>query len=183
VQKIVLTGPESSGKSTLAQALGRVWGVPVVPEFARSYVQHLGRAYTRADLRAIGRGQRAWEDWWATRYAPNTLLCDTDWTVLHIWEAWKYAHSAPFQEVATAAEWVWQQGYGPPRPADLYLLCTPDFTWEPDSLREHPNERDALFQRYELLLQTLQVPYMVLEGSVEERIEDILTNYIFKNFR
>jgi nicotinamide riboside kinase len=158
--KVVLTGPESTGKTAmaalLAGALGTVWS----PEFARSFVAHLGRPYRRDDLRAIGRGQRLWEDWYAAR-AETVLVCDTDWTVLQVWEQYGYGAFADFE---------WQKGYGPPRPADLYLLCSPDFPWQPDPLREHPEEREVLFEWYERLLVGYGVNYAVLKGSPEERL-------------
>ncbi|MCB0529363.1 MAG: ATP-binding protein, partial [Saprospiraceae bacterium] len=65
--KIVVTGPESSGKTTLAAALSDQLAAPVVPEFAREYLAHLGRAYQREDLAAIGAGQQAWERWYEQR--------------------------------------------------------------------------------------------------------------------
>jgi nicotinamide riboside kinase len=96
VLKIILTGPESSGKTTMAQALADTLGAPLVPEFARSYLAHLGRPYRRDDLPAIARGQQAWENWFAAnRLIVNgkeskTLICDTDWTVIRVWEEYKF---------------------------------------------------------------------------------------------
>ncbi len=160
--KVVFTGPESTGKTALAEALGQVLGMPWVPEFARYYVAHLGRSYERSDLTPIGRGQRAWERWVA-RQQPPVLICDTDWTVLHIWEHYRYG--SPVEGC-----WCWQMGYGEAQLADFYFLCAPDFPWQPDPLREHPHEREELFTWYERLLVAHQAPYLVLRGPLEERL-------------
>ena len=181
--KIVLTGPESSGKTQMATALAAVLGVACVPEFARYYLSHLGRPYTQADLKNIGRGQRAWEDWYAAAgfeqkapmsarndlaahlpeaFKKRCLVLDTDWTVLHIWENYGYPETRVRE---------WQKGYGEARMGDLYLLCAPDFAWEPDPLREHPEAREELFALYEALLQSRNANYAVLRGTLEGRLQ------------
>lgn len=164
--KIVLTGPESTGKTLLAEALAAHLGAAVVPEFARYFVAHLGRQYERADLQAIGRGQQAWEHWHAGKNPPR-LICDTDWTVLQIWEHYRFG--AP-----PSGDWDWQKGYTAPRPAGLYLLCAPDFPWQPDPLREHPEERAILFEWYERLLQDIGASYAVLTGPHAQRLQTAL---------
>jgi len=165
--KIVLTGPESSGKTVLAEALAAQLSAPCVPEFARYFVAHLGREYRRADLKTIGSGQQAWEQWYAAS-EPLMLVCDTDWTVLQIWEHYRFG--APADGI-----WDWQKGYSSPQPASLYLLCTPDFAWQHDPLREHPEERHILFTWYEQLLQETGAPYFILNGSHEQRLRTALS--------
>lgn len=161
--KIVVTGPESSGKTALTEALAQHLGVPFVPEFARYYVAHLGRPYRRADLTAIGRGQQAWEHWQAA-HSTGPLVCDTDWTVLQVWEHYRFGEPS-------TGEWDWAQGYRDAHPADLYLLCAPDFPWQPDPLREHPEERAILFDWYERLLQAHHARYSIVQGTPEARIQ------------
>lgn len=169
VLKIVITGPESSGKTTLALQLAAALGVPCVPEFARSYVAHLGRPYQREDLKRIALGQQLWEDWFTQRslhqsiYPANLLVCDTDWTVLYIWEQYKYgAASLPLP---------------PSHPltlSPLYFLCAPDMDWQHDPLREHPTERDALFQQYDDLLKSISAHYHILRGTERQRLHTAL---------
>ncbi|MCS7036393.1 MAG: ATP-binding protein [Saprospiraceae bacterium] len=161
--KIVFTGPESTGKTALTEALAQALHLPWAPEFARYYVAHLGRPYERTDLRAIGRGQLAWERWLAQQNPP-LLLCDTDWTVLQVWEHYRYG------EPTNGGNWHWQKGYGPPQRADFYFLCAPDFPWQPDPLREHPEAREELFIWYERLLVTHGATYETLYGPIEERL-------------
>ena len=159
--KIAVTGPESTGKTSLAQALAQALQTQWVPEFARYYLGGLQRPYERADLARIGAGQRAWEDWYA-RAGDPILLCDTDWTVLQVWEHYRFG-------VPPAGAWSWEEGYGPGRLADLYLLCSPDMPWQPDPLREHPEEREVLFGWYEQLLSQHQANVLVLRGTAPER--------------
>ncbi len=161
--RIVFTGPESTGKTALTELLARHLGLPWVPEFARYYVAHLGRPYERADLVAIGRGQWAWEEWFA-RQRPSLLLCDTDWTVLQIWEHYRYG-------LPPEGRWLWREGYRCARPADHYFLCAPDFPWQPDPLREHPNKREELFGWYERLLTESSMSYTALYGPLDDRLD------------
>lgn len=161
--KIVITGPESSGKTSLAQQLAQKLHAPWSPEFARPYVEWLGRPYERADLKAIARGQSLWENWFATKAGPY-LICDTDWTVLQIWETYRFGSTG-----------TWEQGYLPVAPADLHLLCAPDFPWEYDPLREHPEEREALFELYLKFLEEKGLNFRVLEGPAAGRLSSALS--------
>ncbi len=165
--KIVLTGPESSGKTTLANALAGILHTCWVPEFARPFLAHLGRPYLRDDLRLIGRGQEAWEKWYYGS-ASKALVCDTDWTVLQIWEHYRFG-------LPSNGEWEWQKGYIHPQAADLYLLCAPDFPWEPDPLREHRAERDILFSWYERLLTDAGANVEVIYGRPEDRLKQAVS--------
>ena len=161
MKKIVCTGPESSGKSTLAQALAQVLNIRRVPEFARTWLEHLGRPYVHEDLKTIAHGQRAWENWYCARAiedGQNEFVCDTDWTVIHIWENYKYQSN-----LICPAHLL--------DPANLYLLCQPDLPWVHDPLREHPFERELLFQKYEQLLLDIDACYCVVYGAtLEERV-------------
>ena len=162
MKKIVITGPESSGKTTLAAALATHFEGNWSPEFARTYLHWLGRDYTQQDLPAIARGQIAWEDW-HQRQNPEWLFCDTDLTVLHVWHVWKYGEVNPFIAAQMQA-----------RRADFYLLCQPDLPWQPDPLRESREHLQALFALYDNTLQQLGVPYAVVNGVGEQRLNNAL---------
>lgn len=166
--KIVVTGPESSGKTTLASALAERLGAVCVPEFSRVYLQHLGRNYTQADLPRIAAGQMAWEDWHA-EHARASIVCDTDLTVLHIWSLHKYGVIEPFIAETLAR-----------RRADFYLLAAPDFEWQPDPLRENPHDRDVLFGKYEALLRELEVPFLVLRGDPATRLATAVSKFVVR---
>jgi nicotinamide riboside kinase len=157
----VLTGPESSGKSTLAEALSAALHAPCVPEFARVYLQGLGRDYFPAEVDRMERGQYAWEQWYGAG-GNMPLVLDTDWTVYYVWR--KYTLK---QDPVLLVE-------APQTQHKFYFLCRPDFPWQPDPLREHPQEQLPLFEEYVALLESRGLPYAVLEGSVAQRIEKAL---------
>lgn len=156
--RIITTGPESSGKSTLAADLAAALQAPMVPEFARPYLVGLTRPYVHSDLAAIHLGQRLWERWQEARTSGPWLVCDTDWTVMRVWESYRFGSvtiSASDQASANA----------------FYLLCSPDIPWEADPLREHPEERQILFQWYQRLLVESGARFSIINGGRRERLE------------
>ncbi|MFN4081075.1 MAG: AAA family ATPase [Saprospiraceae bacterium] len=170
---IAVTGPESTGKTRLAQELAQSLGVEWVAEYARAYLNDFDRPYVREDLEPIGRGQAEAIALGKSRALracpppqPPLLVLDTDWTVLHVWEAYRFGTELPVP--------YWQRGYGRIEVAGLYLLCYPDIRWEPDPLREHPEERMILFGEYEALLRAYQAPYYVVRGQGDARVRGAL---------
>lgn len=162
-RRIVITGPESSGKTTLARALARLYSAPWVDEMARGYLANKdGHVYVEADLLGIARLQLMEEDQRAAEAVENEsplLFCDTDLITIRIWGEEKYGRSDP---------WIMQQTES--RRYDLWLLCAPDMPWEPDPLRENPHDRDRLFEMYERTLNQLAKPYAIVRGAHEERM-------------
>lgn len=154
--KIVITGPESSGKTTLAEALAVHYETPWVPEYARTYLDQLGRPYREKDLLEIARGQVQEEDK-AAQANPRLLICDTSLLVIIIWSTYCYGRCHPWIEEQ------WKQ-----RPVDHYLLCRPDLSWQPDPQRENPHNRDELFTLYQGALQTK--PHTIVEGKQSARV-------------
>ncbi|MEM9920357.1 MAG: ATP-binding protein [Bacteroidota bacterium] len=155
--KIVCTGPESSGKTTMARLLAAHFSCIWVPEYARDFLNRLGRAYRESDLLDIAKGQHS-AIMKAAKNAHSLLICDTDLLTIHIWGMVKYKRSHP---------WIDQQMEQSDN--TLYLLCRPDIPWEPDPLRENPDDRDALFIRYENKLQQLNKRYFIVEGTPSNR--------------
>ncbi|THH41684.1 AAA family ATPase [Neolewinella litorea] len=140
--KILVTGPESSGKSTLSRQLAWALDGIFIAEQARAYLHALDRPYSMADLPLIWTRQRQAEDE-AMRTEASFIVCDTGPEVIRVWSEVKYGECAPgvmraFHE----------------RPYDLVLLCHPDLTWIPDPLREHPDpsDRRAIYAIYEKYL-------------------------------
>lgn len=163
MKKIVITGPECSGKSTLSQALAEYYGVPWVPEMARPYLDDLDRAYNESDLRSIAALQLRTEEERALEHepgSPDLLICDTDLMTIRIWGEEKFGRSDP---------WIVQQTEE--RPYDLWLLCMPDIPWVYDPQRENPHDRDRLFEVYRKMLEQLEKPYAVISGEVDERLK------------
>jgi nicotinamide riboside kinase len=156
--KIILTGPESSGKTTLAKLLADTLDTNLVPEFSRPYLEFLGRTYHYDDLHTILNGQSSWELWHARHCRKQVMVCDTDWTVIRIWEQFRYGTVLFTQNQVI-------------EPNAHYFLCAPDMPWQPDPLRENPDERALLFEMYLHLLTTLQANFTILHGNELQRLE------------
>jgi len=159
-KRILILGPESTGKSTLAEDLAKHFGEPWVPEFAREYLDDLGREYRYEDMVIIGKGQAALEDA-AAKTAKNYLFCDTDLRVIHIWSAHRFGKTDP---------WVMEQIAE--RTYDLILLTDTDLPWTPDPLREYPalEMRNYFLDLYTKLAQESGFPYQLISGNRDERL-------------
>lgn len=160
LKKVVIIGPESTGKSTLSAALSQQYGEPWVPEYARQYLEEMDREYVYEDLRQIAKGQLALEDQKASE-ARELVFCDTDLRVIHVWSEHKYGHTDP---------WVLDQ-IGK-RKYDLYLLTDIDIPWEDDPQREYPDPgmRSYFYAWYERLVQNSGVPVVKISGTLEQRM-------------
>ena len=93
--KIVITGPESTGKSTLTKQLAAHFKVDMVNEYARTYLQNLTTEYTQSDLTEIAIGQISLEDK-ASKSNSKFIVCDTSLEVIKIWSEFKYGSCDPF---------------------------------------------------------------------------------------
>lgn len=164
MKKIVVIGPESTGKSTLSRALAEALGGCWVPEFARGYLETLGRPYTEGDLLTIAHGQVEAEDRIAGA-GPTPVVCDTDLYVLKVWSEHRYGRCDPWilREIAR-------------RSYDLYLLADIDLPWSDDPQREYPEPRmRAYFYRvYRDIVEQSGVPWALVRGEGPERLRQAL---------
>jgi NadR type nicotinamide-nucleotide adenylyltransferase len=156
--KIAVTGPESTGKSTLAQQLADHYQTVWVPEFARTYLLRLDRPYNYDDILTIARSQKRSEEAMLP-LANHLLFTDTELLVTKIWCEVKFGKCHP---------WIREQVSL--RDYDLYLLTDIDLPWEYDPLREDKNTREFLFDRYKSELQKLGVNFKIVKGSGKERL-------------
>lgn len=162
--KVAITGPESSGKTHLAIALAAHYKTAYTPEFSRLYLEKHGLAYDEADLLEIAKGQYNWELAYA-RDAKRLLICDTDLLVIKIWSEVRFQECHP---------WIERQLHL--HPYDLFLLCKPDLPWEPDPLRENPDDRDQLYQRYLKALQDMNATFTEISGlEFEQRLQQAVS--------
>ena len=164
LRRVSLTGPESTGKSTLAAQLAAHFGAAHVPEYAREYLAaRPGAAYTLPDLEAIARGQLLAEEAAAALQtaAPGRqlLFCDTDLLVIKVWAEHAFGH---------CPAWIIEE-LRRPRYA-LTLLLNVDLPWQPDPLREHPHLRAHFMELYRQELRALAWPVVEISGSGRQRL-------------
>jgi NadR type nicotinamide-nucleotide adenylyltransferase len=163
-KKIVVIGPESTGKSTLSEALAKELNTVWVPEYARKYLEQRNNLYTEADLALIAKGQIATEDSAAAK-AGDWLVCDTDLNVIKVWAEHKYKRcdQRVLEEIAK-------------RKYDLYLLTYIDIAWEEDPLREHAEEdmRQYFYNVYRDIVQNSGLPWADIRGEHETRLTTAL---------
>jgi len=160
--KIIITGPESSGKTTLCQQLSTHFKIPFSKEFARECLSDLDREYTQNDLLEIAKGQLASEQ--LTTSNQQLSIHDTDLITIKIWSEYKYGN---------CDNWILEQIEKQKTENRFYLLCKPDIPWEADPLRENPTNREDLFEIYKEELEKLKYNYSIIEG--EERIKNSIS--------
>ena len=161
LKKIVIIGPESTGKSTLCEGLAAHYHTDWVPEYAREYLLAHGMDYRYEDLLTIARGQVALEDKRAKESEGPLLFIDTDLYVMKVWSEFVFGRCDP---------WILDQIAA--RKYDGYLLCRTDLPWIKDELREYPDleNREKLFHIYRDLLVNQSTPWAEIGGRAEDRL-------------
>lgn len=170
VKKIVLIGPESTGKSSLCEKLANHFNTEWVKEHARSYLNTNGKVYTLSDLDKIALEQIQREEEVIGLIKQNksigsnnmpVVFIDTDLYVLKVWSeiVFNECSNKILHEIAL-------------RNYDLYLLCEPDIPWVKDELREHPNEtmRIKIFHHFKDAMINQHTPWENINGNFEERL-------------
>ncbi len=164
VKKIVIIGPESTGKSTLSAQLAAHYNTLWVKEYAREFLETHGTRYRFEDLYTIARGQLQNEDRALASLSKNQnlLFIDTDMYVIKVWSEYVFnrCDNRILDEIAN-------------RKYDLYLLCAADLPWVADALREYPDlaTREKLFHYYKDILVQQQVPWQIIDGDYNERLK------------
>jgi len=169
VKRIVLTGPESTGKTTMAEKLALYFNTNWVREYGRDYFVENNGINDISDLSRIAEGQVRLEEE-ALTHANKLLFCDTDLMVTQVWSE-IYFNQCP-QEVIDLS-------YA--RRYDLHLLMDSDIAWEDDGTREFPQLRNWHFRRLKEELDQRKLPYVVISGNYEERLKACI-NAIDKHF-
>jgi NadR type nicotinamide-nucleotide adenylyltransferase len=164
-KKIVVIGPESTGKSSLCAALAAHYGTGWVPEYARDYLQEHGMNYGYPDLMTIARGQLALEDRLTTEWQSRTdkakIFVDTDMYVMKVWSEYVFGR---------CDAWILDQIAS--RKYNAYLLCRTDLPWVKDDLREYPDleSRERLFHIYRDCMVNQSTPWAEVGGMGDDRI-------------
>lgn len=177
IKKIVVIGPESTGKSTLCEELAQHYETTWCPEFAREYLLTNGKNYDYEDLLTIARGQLALEEEYTKTLENQSLtmlesgghlplFIDTDMYVMKVWSEFVFGNCDRFilDEIVK-------------REYDLYLLCNVDLPWVADELREYPDieSRKKLYTIYKDFMLNQTVPWVDISGSYEERLQIAIT--------
>lgn len=166
LKKIVVIGPESTGKSSLCAALATKYNTLWCPEYAREYLLKNGTNYSYKDLLNIAKGQLNLEDAVTKKSNEQSapfVFIDTDMYVMKVWCEFVFGkcHQFILEEINT-------------RKYDLYLLCDTDLPWEKDALREYPDNetRNNLFEIYRNLLEKQQTPWTIINGTGNKRTQN-----------
>jgi NadR type nicotinamide-nucleotide adenylyltransferase len=172
MKKIVIIGPESTGKSTLCEKLASHYQTVWVKEYAREYLLKNGTDYSFENLLDVARGQLAGEEsvinnWEAANHQPSTInhqpaFIDTDMYVMKVWCEFVFEK---------CHHWILNRIVE--RKYDLYLLCNTDTPWVKDELREYPDLviRQKLYQHYKDIMVNQDVPWIDICGNYDERLE------------
>lgn len=159
--RVVITGPECTGKSTLTGQLSGYYHTKGIPEFARDYVAGLNRHYTYQDIEHIARVQRDQVSDWANQ-GIRLLFIDTYLIITKIWFEVVYQQIPPWIEEELQRKQI-----------DLFLLCSPDIPWTPDPVRENGGKmREKLFLMYRNELERLGFRYALISGSEKQRLNN-----------
>lgn len=195
IKKIVVIGPESTGKSTLCEKLAAHYNTLWVPEYAREYLEKHGTDYTYEDLLAIAKGQIELEERISSKLKvqsskfkvqnpirnsqptinhqrSTSLFIDTDMHVMKVWAEYVFnnCHNWILNRIAE-------------RKYDLYLLCDVDLPWIEDKLREYPDEgiRKKLFYFYKESMASQSTPWHIISGTYKQRLQQAI-DVINENF-
>ena len=188
IKKIVIIGPESTGKTTLSEELAKHFSTIFCPEYAREYLLQNGISYTYSDLIRIAQGQLAMEDYceqvvngelstvsgeWSIAHdslstgskleaRSSLLFIDTNMYVMKVWYEYVFNRCEQF-----VLDQIAQRHY------DLYLLCEIDLPWVAQPMREYPDrqQRLELYDMYKDILVNQQTPWVEIRGNNKERLQ------------
>jgi NadR type nicotinamide-nucleotide adenylyltransferase len=176
LKKIVIIGPESTGKSTLCEQLANHYHTIWVREYAREYLLENGTSYSFENLLDIAKGQIAGEELAVDRWPlaetsageqrttsnEQLIFIDTDMYVMKVWCEFVFDK---------CHHWILNRIVE--RKYDLYLLCNIDLPWVKDELREYPDlvSRQKLYHYYKDIMVNQNVPWVNISGGYEERLQ------------
>jgi NadR type nicotinamide-nucleotide adenylyltransferase len=160
--KIAVTGPESTGKSTLVEELAAHYKAAYVPEYCRAYLEEKDRAWTFEDVPIIAKGQLQAEDE-AVKENDGLIFFDTEMVAIKVWLA-LYGKECP--------EWIVQEIKQ--REYDLVLLTDIDLPWIADDQRSNPNDRVELLRLFKQNLESFGINYYIIQGQGEIRTRNAI---------
>lgn len=163
IKKIAIVGPESTGKSTIAQQLAKHYQTLWVPEYARYYCAALTEPCNLQDEINMYHGQLALEESILAISEKDLIFCDTTFITVKVWSDEVFGNTP---EVVLNAL--------PLHSYDFYLLMDIDLPWQEDPLRDFPHKREHFMQVWHQELQNLNANYVVVNGT-NERLNNAIT--------
>ena len=151
--RIVLTGPESVGKTTLAERLAQITGRSWVPEFARGYLEDRHGQIEAGDMPVI-----FWGQWELEQRALKDAILDTDVRMTVVW----------WERLFPPCPVFFKEQLSQLEPRKTFLLA-PDVPWVADPVRYLPHEGEEFFSACQRLFNALGHPYHVLSGNWQQR--------------
>ena len=151
MHKIIVTGPESSGKTTLSKSLSKHLNSKLVNEFARDFLVNNNNTYNFENLLEIAQNQYKLEN-----QKSKIIICDTDLLTIKIWSEYKFGK---------CDSWILDKINTQKKEKKIYLLCKPDLKWEYDPQRENELDRDKIFNIYKKELISLEHKFCVIKGN------------------
>lgn len=168
LKKVVIIGPESTGKSTLCEQLAQHYNTVWCPEYARKYLLENGTDYTYEDLLTIAKGQIGLENEYIKMVSGKSslLFIDTDMYVMKVWSEFVFGKCHPF-----ILDQIKKREY------DMYLLCNTDLPWIKDELREYPDleRRQQLYNIYKDIMKKQSTPWAEITGNPSKRLSKAIS--------
>lgn len=161
--KIAIIGPESTGKSELAQKLADYFVCDWVPEYAREYIENINRKYNFEDISKIAQQQIDEQTKYSNIETDGFVFFDTELIITKVWFEYCYSKVPDF-----VLNQMNQHFF------DLYLLCNFDLEWIPDPVREHGDDRSYFFELYKLEIEKTGRPYNIISGKGALRLENAI---------
>ena len=168
-RNIVVTGPESSGKTTLFEQLKTLSGFNFISEYSRTYIDKINRPYHYNDILEIAKFYVKEVE--SVSQNKLSVISDTDLLTLQIWCEYKYKKCHPFiiENIKI-------------NPPDLYLICSPNIPWDFDPQRENPHDRIELYNIHLDKIKEMGIDFESIEGDLSKRLiqsKKILQNLQF----
>ena len=161
--KIAVTGPESTGKTSLVKQLAELYDTVYVPEYARDYLEKNGMDYTLDDVLLMAKGQIELERQMSTK-ANRIIFSDTDMIAYKVWLT-HYGWDVP----SWLTEHIQKNKY------NLYLLTDVDLPWIADGQRANPGDREHLFHRFQEELELIEADFAIISGKGMLRLDNAIS--------